>query len=250
MASNFLKKLLLPFKSEKKKELYHLRNMPRFTPAITNYLGIPFKFHDNLSFLTVYEEVFKQENYKFAMERQQPYYIIDCGSNIGMSIFYFKQNYPKWNVESWNTSQIEIFNKAVWKEETVLKFEPEGTLAGKISNDENNNTKEIPAVPLLPFVENRKVDFLKIDIEGAELEVLKSIVPAIKNISKLFIEYHSLAGKPQHLDIILNILSTNGFKYHIKDVNPIHHPLIEKRNEGFDLQLDIYAINENLDGGK
>jgi hypothetical protein len=58
-----------------------------------NIVGFDMGFldYDALSYL--YNEIFIDNEYYFTAENENPY-IIDCGSNIGMSIFDFKMLYP------------------------------------------------------------------------------------------------------------------------------------------------------------
>lgn len=92
------------------------------------------------------------------------------------------------------------------------------------------------------YLKGRKVDFLKIDIEGAEYEVIKDCENELKNIDFLFIEYHSMPEKGQNLHEILEIVHRTGFKYHIKEAYTSKHPFMERNlNFGMDLQLNIFC---------
>ena len=83
-------------------------------------------------------EIFVEEVYSFKAETNMPK-IIDCGANVGLSIIYFKKLYPdaiiiafeadrdifnmlSQNLLSLHISDVEITNKAVWKEDTKLQF--------------------------------------------------------------------------------------------------------------------------------
>ena len=89
----------------------------------------------------------------------------------------------------------------------------------------------------------RKVDFLKIDIEGAEFVVLKDIENELYNVDAIFIEYHSMQNKKQNLHEILKIVQDAGFNYHIKEAYTSKHPFMERNlNFGMDLQLNIFCF--------
>ena len=60
------------------------------------------------------------------------------------------------------------------------------------------------------------VQFLKLDIEGSEVSVIKNLPSHLKLIDSLFCEYHGGAGQEHDgLPAILQILSDNNFDYHV-----------------------------------
>ena len=58
----------------------------------------------------------------------------------------------------------------------------------------------------------RKVQLLKLDIEGAELEVLRDCGARLQNVERLFVEHHSFLGRPQQLGEFFGILEAAGFR--------------------------------------
>jgi FkbM family methyltransferase len=200
------------------------------------------------------------EVYLFRSEEKSPF-IIDCGSNIGLSIVYFKKLFPEseiigfepdpknfeiltHNVNSFSLSKVNLINKAVWKQNDELVFESSGSIGSKLTSRPalKNKSIKVLAVSLSDFIKDRKVDFLKIDIEGAEYEVLDSCRIHLKNIRNLFIEYHSMPGENQQLSNLLTILQEAGFRYYIKEAwENMKRPYIDQRTVKFDLQLNIFA---------
>lgn len=245
-------------------QLRKLTLLPRYTKGNFNFGTLNFIFPDAASFVFMYKELFKKEIYKFKSDKSNPL-IIDCGANIGMSIVYAKTQYPKARIIAFEPEKtifsylqknlvanlitdVELINKAVWKEETTLNFINEGADANRITdiNNDANDFEEIKveAVKLSDYI-NEKVDFLKLDIEGAEIEVIKEIEPKLKMINYIFIEYHSSPKSKQELQVILDILERNNFHYYIDSPNPSKkHPFIDKRKSelfSFDFFLNIYA---------
>jgi hypothetical protein len=45
-----------------------------------------------------------------------------------------------------------------------------------------------------------RVDLLKMDIEGAEADVLEDCRGSLGGVQHLFVEYHAYTGQPQRLD--------------------------------------------------
>ncbi|PLY08718.1 MAG: FkbM family methyltransferase [Arcobacter sp.] len=241
-------------------EYKELRKMARFKEVSLNFFNKKIKVPDSGSLIFLNRELFGQEIYKFESSSKTPF-IIDCGANIGLSLIYFKKIYPnakiiafepdkrifnylKYNINSFEFNNIELINKGLWKEETTLKFFSEGSDGGRIAiKDEMDNLIQIETVTLSTYLRNNKVDFLKIDIEGAETEVLLECQNELKNVKNLFIEYHSFKNEKQSLSVILNILEDNGFRYYIEHVGvKSDHPFCNiLTSAGFDNQLNIFG---------
>ena len=203
-------------------------------------------------------ELFNDEVYKFESANQHPV-IIDCGTNIGLSLIYFKKLFPfskilgfeadpnlfnvcQKNLDTFKLSDIQLVNAAVWDKEGVVKFKLDNSLGGKISdNTSGENLIEIKTVKLSHYL-GKKIDFLKIDIEGAEYEVLKECQDHLNNVERLFVEYHSNLHSEQLLDELLEIFKKAGFRYYIEEASDVmRYPFTEHTSlqNGFDLQLNI-----------
>lgn len=209
-------------------------------------------------FLHGIKEIFVEEIYK--QELPADAYIIDCGSNIGLSIIYIKQICPTAtivgfepdeknhdllirNLQSFQLSNITIHKAAVWTENGPLQFTDTGTMGSSISYTETEKTITIEGKRLKDLL-IRKVDFLKIDIEGAEYAVLKDIEPSLKNVQNLFVEYHGNYDQNKELTEIFSILVNSGFNYYIKEATSIYDfPLTRKKKNAtpFDVQLNIFC---------
>ena len=72
---------------------------------------------------------------------------------------------------------VKLYNKGLWSSDTTVYFETTGTDASRITDKVNANSIEV--VSLDSFVKE-KVTFIKMDIEGAELEALKGCQNTIK----------------------------------------------------------------------
>ena len=114
---------------------------------------------------------------------------------------------------------VVLINKGVWSTEGYIPFYSTGTDAGKIVKNESLGNSSIEVTSLRKYLTD-EIDLLKIDIEGAEVEVLKNCSDLLQNTRFLFVEYHSSASEDQELDVLLGILKQNGFKYYIESNNP------------------------------
>lgn len=67
---------------------------PPRTSGVERCCGFTVRINDGLNFYILYKDIFIKRIYHFEAQRPDPL-ILDCGSNIGMSILYFKHVYPK-----------------------------------------------------------------------------------------------------------------------------------------------------------
>lgn len=205
------------------------------------------------------EEIFIEEVY----QQQLPLdaYIIDCGSNIGLSIIYIKQLCPtatvvgfepdeknfdllQKNLQSFQLTNVILHKAAVWTENKLLQFTVTGTMGSSISSTATAKTIPVEGIRLKDLL-IKKVDFLKIDIEGAEYDVLKDIEPELKFVQNLFIEYHGSFSQNNELTDMLSILVRSGFNYYIKEATSVYdYPLTREKDNSipFDVQLNIFCL--------
>lgn len=236
---------------------YHKRE--RYIPEMVNFFGRKVSIVDGPTFFSGYVEIFQKRIYEFVSEKESPI-IIDCGSNIGLSVIFFKKLYPsskiiafepdplifralKENIASFNFKDVQLNNKAVWINEGKVDFSVEGAFSGRIpKGDESAKKIQVNTYDLSLLLEETEADFLKLDIEGAEYEVLIKCGPLLKKVKHIFIEYHSHISEEQRLDEILAVLRRNGFRYQIQEAYVNKKPFIERAlMAGMDLQLNIFA---------
>lgn len=236
-------------------------NKPRYTNAKVRFLDYEILIVDYLSFIWQFKEIFVDENYMFNSTSRSPV-IYDCGANIGMSCIFFKKKFPDSKIIAFepdpkvckvlsenlkNYQGIEIINKAVWINNDEIEFSAEGADAGSIYG--NKNKIKIKSIRLKDLIESEnKIDMLKIDIEGAEVEILKDCKNNLNNVKNIFIEYHSFIKDHQALSSLLKILEENNFRYFIKQPMDRKIPFVNKMNKNYpemDLQLNIFAYKED-----
>lgn len=252
-------KQLLALQIDQQFEIQRISNIERFQEGKTNLITQDFHFIDSESFINQYLEIFENQCLFFETNNQTPK-IIDCGANIGISILYYKRLYPdsqiigfepdpkifkilQENLRQCNNDQVKVINKAVWNEQTSINFLPDEADGGKIAEEGQLTVKTVRLSDYL----TESIDFLKMDIEGAEHDVLPSISNNLKNVKFLFLEVHLEYNTSQKLENILSILRSNGFVYSFKTVKDLSFKelLSPKNRKGFTQQLNIFAINEN-----
>lgn len=214
-------------------------------------------FHSIGEYVYGLREIFADEVYLQNLPANS--YIIDCGANIGLSVIYLKKLCPaaviiafepdpenfrvlKKNIESHKLSSVELKNEAVWTSNTTLNFASDGDMSSKIGTGKHA-TVQVQAVRLRDFL-NQKVDFLKIDIEGAEFGVVKDIQDKLLVVQNLFIEYHGSFQQNNELNEIFKIVVDNGFHYYIKEATAVYkHPFVRNvQDKPYDIQLNIFCF--------
>jgi FkbM family methyltransferase len=239
-------------------ELRRLRRLPKYSVGSTTLLGPRLELLDPGSFLAMYDEIFEREIYRFIAANERPR-ILDCGANIGLSVCYFKRLYPhsritafepdpkafaclSRNCQALGLDGVELIPKAVWKQAGELPFWGEGADAGRVTAPGEAQTATVAACRLKDFL-SEPVDFLKMDVEGAEADVLLDCASSLAQVRTCFVEYHSFTGRPQRLETVTQVLSEAGFRLHVHPVFWSHHPFVKRREHlGMDLQLNLFAF--------
>lgn len=228
-----------------------------------NGLSIIYK-HRHTLFHT-FREIFIREIYKFKNENTHPL-IIDCGANIGISILYFARHYPeaeiigfepdeenfkllKNNIETNNFSnKISLIKKAVWTDNAGISFIANGTEGSKIGkSDVTAENVFVETESLKELLQKyNSIDFLKIDIEGAEYAVIKDCAAELPKVKNMFLEYHGLANETHKLKDLIAILNEQKFSVYITTaVDAIAKPFFDKKSiNDFDVQLNIFCYRQ------
>lgn len=231
----------------------------RFVPQKLKFAGFRLQIVDSLSFIWQIKEIFVDESYRFSTNSEKPI-IYDCGANVGTSCLYFKKLYPKAQIKAFeadekiaailqenitknNLDNVEVINKAVWKNNDGISIAIEGADSASIYG--NSQKTNVPSIRLREAIaQESQIDMLKMDIEGAEVEVIKDCADELAKIQHVFIEYHSYQGHVQELSEILEILENQGFQYFIQNEQSLKSPLVNQfkdKSQHMTLQLNIFA---------
>lgn len=195
----------------------------------------------------LYREVFAEREYWFTCDTTRPV-ILDCGSNIGMAILFFKALYPDAVITAfepapWACAAIEetirantlrdvtVHNAALAEAEGTLELfhdpsHPGSAVMSVFHDRMPGATVQVPAVRLSRFI-TAPVDFLKLDVEGSELAVLRDLVASgsIGQIRQMVIEFHHhLTPARDNLSECLAILEESGFGYQLTST-PVYTPI-------------------------
>lgn len=181
-------------------------------------------------------EIFILGEYRFDSHVESPL-ILDCGANMGLATLYFKHVYPaarivafeadpkiaallRDNVCKNNLQNVTVHNLMLTAGEGEYTFfaEGEGTLTGSSIPGRNAGPPmKVQGARLSSFV-NETVHLLKLDVEGAEFDVMADLITTgkIALVERMIIEYHhKINGTDSKFSEFLALLETNGFEYQI-----------------------------------
>lgn len=215
-----------------------LRLFHGFRPWPVAMLGFDVQYFDLPSVIALFEEIFINNDYFFQAVSDHPL-IVDAGSNIGISVLFFKWLCPastiiafeaddetfqllQRNVEANNLKSVRSYNVALGGAEGPIDFYYQADRPGSHVNTTLKekglkSSKKANAVLLSKYLE-AEVDLLKLDIEGSETAVLQDLARSgkLKQVRELIIEYHHHVD-PQRDEFSkeLSLLEENGFGYQI-----------------------------------
>jgi len=233
----------VPNRAHALRERLHLAWLRRKTwgqkpGTLVRFLNYTVRINDGPNFYILYKDIFINRLYHFESRGPEPL-ILDCGSNIGMSILYFKHIYPgariigfepdpaifpflQENIARNKLTDVKLVQAAVAAQEGTVTFYSDAKYASGLAKHFPSNLPkgwtrhEVPCVRLQDYLTD-SVDFLKINIEGAEYEVLADSVDRFPMIREIVLEYHHFPGLPRTLHKILELLHEQGFEYIVND---------------------------------
>ena len=174
-----------------------------------NCLEIPIKF-DNYD-LASFKEIFWGLEYGEVLKMSDIHTVFDIGANTGMASLFFLASLPLKKliaveanpglIPELNTilddKRVEVENLAIYGERGSMKFNvSENHRESTICEDENAEGKNVVAVSTLLLDDLLKkhsleeADLLKMDIEGAEYNILENTPESFLKFKYIYIEIH------------------------------------------------------------
>jgi FkbM family methyltransferase len=186
------------------------------------------------------DEIFIDRSYACSLPPSPT--IVDCGANIGVATGFFVREHPgakliaiepdpscfdllSQNIRRNGWRNVTAHNVAAGKEEgTTLFFrDPSqpGSLLGSTKRRVLEEQLAVPAVRLSRLIPE-SVDLLKLDVEGAETEVLDELLDAgaLTRIGAIIVEFHHDPHRPALLGNFVRKLGDSGFSCEIRSVGP------------------------------
>lgn len=154
--------------------------------------------------------------------------IIDLGSNIGLTVASYAALYPdarilgveldsgnaalcRRNVEPWS-AKVEVICGAVWPHDGEVAYSGDGEDAYRVASPGGSiSLRTAPALSMSSLLDrfgSSDVDFVKMDIEGAEEQVLDCAEGWIRRVRCLSVEVH----QPYSVARCMTALARFGFR--------------------------------------
>ena len=158
------------------------------------------------------------------------YYTLISGARVGKEghVYSFEPNPEtfkrlKRNVQLNNLNNISLYNIGLSDKEEFLTLNlptsiNTGTAGITIPENFSGKSLKVKAIPLDKFIEKnniKKVDIIKIDVEGAEIKVLKGMMETIRKFKpKIFIEINNKKLKAAGFskEEVYNLLKKENYK--------------------------------------
>jgi len=221
------RKSLLRMQSEKKSQKPDTVRL-RLRPP---YDGGDIWLREGSSDVGTFDEIFFSDLYRSIVQRTSSgLFIIDLGANIGLATRYFAAHLPRSEILSVepdphnfemlqrNTQELEragrcrTIRAAAWSKAASLDLLalPEETAfdSFRVVESAMASMQTVAALSVGEILERSKfprVDILKIDIEGSEVEVFKGNVDWLRKTRSLAIEFHGDSREASRFDEVMRL---------------------------------------------
>jgi FkbM family methyltransferase len=206
---------------------------PRYLTGEIDLCEYHIEYADLMTLCPQWHDIFVERVLAFRASRENPR-ILDCGANVGLASLFFKQTYPAASVTAYEADpdlvdicrrnmgangagDVMVRQAAIWTMDGTLPFRCEGADGGAIEALGTSVPGALRSVPSLRLrdvlaVEPR-VDLLKMDIEGAEFEVLRDCAEELTRVDALLIDVHEFDPGRRRVPELLQLLTTSRFTY-------------------------------------
>jgi FkbM family methyltransferase len=199
--------------------------------------GFRLRITDGPNTYMQYKDECVRRIYAFRSGRAAPR-VIDGGANMGMFTLATLRDHPgarivafepdpailailRENLARNGALHVTLVNAAIGAVDGEMEFAPDGQAGGALA-----------AGPMRVRVErlsrylDEEVDFLKLNIEGAELDVLREAAHSgrLRRVASMVIEYHGWPGGEQRLGPLLDLLDAEGYRYLVHDQDDQSNP--------------------------
>jgi FkbM family methyltransferase len=173
----------------------------------------PFRLRRNATDIKIFEQIFLHEDCRVPISNFKPRATLDGGAHIGCTSVYFAQKYPESKIVAVEAARenyellrhntggfpnIEAIHAAIFGTNGFVTLENPRDAAWafrvqavKIAPEAENRIPSVTIESLIQRSPNGRIDLLKLDIEGAEIEVFSPGAEKwLENVKVVVIELH------------------------------------------------------------
>jgi len=196
-------------------------------------MGKPWRITSARDFAIQYREIFVDQGYYFESSNNAPR-ILDVGSNVGLSILYFKLLYPNSvitgfepdpdifaalnaNITDNHLSNVTLHRAALGNSDGELTLYRNPDHKGHINystpdGKQNLTPYSVPCKKLSGFLSS-PCDLIKMDIEGGEWGVIEDLINTntLQRAKNYAIEYHHRIDGKNRLGEFIGAFESRGF---------------------------------------
>lgn len=213
---------------------------PRYTPGRLRLLDFDLEYPDACSLEPQWNDLFVRHTLRFTPSSPSPR-VLDCGANIGLASLAILRCFPsaritafeadptlaamlRRNLAANGAGAVDVIAAAVWSSSGVLRFRADGADSGAVeavAADTLGTVIEVPSVRLRDWIVREPIDLLKLDVEGAELDILEDCADALSQVAAIQMEVHDLDPGRRLLPRCLLLLERAGFSYTLNDLHQV-----------------------------
>jgi len=205
---------------------------PIIEPGQIQLLGWNLEYRCGAALANFIDQILVRRLNDFVPDNDHPV-ILDCGANIGFSSLVYKRQFPKAkiiafepdpefipllhrNLDRNGASDVEVVEAAVWVDNGSSQWSMEGIDGSHLGDASVDVTKTVTVrtIDLAEYL-GQQIDLLKMDIEGAEYEVIGHLKEKLANVKAISLECHLNQGSIVSFGNMLEALSSAGYKLSI-----------------------------------
>lgn len=204
-------------------------NDPIVRPGRIEILGWDLEYVCASALASFVDQILVRRLNDFSPDNDRPV-ILDCGANIGLSVLNYKRRFPKAkivafepdpqfasalhrNLDRNSAADVEVVEAAAWIRSGTAKWFCEGRDGSKLVDwpQTGPDTTVVRTVDLADYLVD-PVDLLKLDIEGAEYQVIAHLGDRLDMVKNALIECHLDQSNIVHLAKMLEVLAASRFR--------------------------------------
>lgn len=201
-----------------------------------------------------------------------PNIVFDIGANFGEVSLHFAKEYPEAKViavepsknnlkilydnlanQKFSVENIQVVEKAIMDTHSTLKISEEFGSENSLVSNQNNKTldftngsySQIEAIPLADLMQSlapdETVDFMKIDIEGAEPLLEQDLMRYAPRIDSILIEFSAKNSQDKYVSLLKTLMETRHYICYIRGR--------ESKSYDFEAVREQYITASNKGGG-